>query len=134
MDEIKAISATLGAAIGYVFGDWDGFILALIVFTVIDYVTGVICAVCNKQLSSEIGFKGILKKIFILLMVGVANILDGIMGLGGIIRSAVIFFYIANEGISIVENAAALGLPVPEKIKDILEQLKEEDDYNDDKK
>ncbi len=134
MDEIKAIFAALGAAIGYVFGDWDGFILALIIFIVIDYVTGVICAVCNKQLSSEIGFKGILKKIFILLMVGVANILDGIMSLGGIIRSAVIFFYIANEGISIVENAAALGLPVPQKIKDILEQLKEEDDYNDDKK
>ncbi len=134
MDEIKAIFAAIGASIGYVFGDWDGFILALIIFIVIDYVTGVICAVCNKQLSSEIGFKGILKKIFILLMVGVANILDGIMGLGGIIRSAVIFFYIANEGISIVENAAALGLPVPEKIKDILEQLKEEDDNNDDKK
>ncbi len=133
MDEIKAIFAALGAALGYVFGDWDGFILALIIFIVIDYVTGVICAVCNKQLSSEIGFKGILKKIFILLMVGVANILDGIMGLGGIIRSAVIFFYIANEGISIVENAAVLGLPVPEKIKDILEQLKEEED-NDNKK
>lgn len=125
MDNFKTFFAFLGAVLGYVFGDWDGFILALIVFIVIDYITGVICAVCSKKLSSEIGFRGILKKIFILLMVGVANILDGVTGLGGVIRSAVIFFYLANEGISIIENAANIGLPVPDKIKGILEQLKE---------
>lgn len=128
MDNFKTFCAFLGAVLGYVFGDWDGFILALIVFIVIDYITGVICAVCSKKLSSEIGFRGILKKIFILLMVGVANILDGVTGLGGVIRSAVIFFYLANEGISILENAANIGLPVPDKIKNILEQLKEDED------
>lgn len=130
MDNFKTFCAFLGAVLGYVFGSWDGFILALIVFIIIDYLTGVICAVCDKKLSSEIGFKGILKKIFILLMVGVGNILDGILGLGGVIRSAVIFFYLANEGISIVENAAALGLPIPNKIRDILEQLKDDSDDN----
>lgn len=134
MDNFKTFCAFLGAILGYVFGDWDGFILALIVFIVIDYITGVICAVCSKKLSSEIGFRGILKKIFILLMVGVANILDGVTGLGGVIRSAVIFFYLANEGISIIENAANIGLPVPDKIKDILEQLKDDPDDEDDKR
>ena len=131
MDNFKTFCAFLGAALGYVFGDWDGFILALIIFIVIDYVTGVISAVCSKQLSSDVGFRGILKKIFILLLVGVGNILDGVTGLGGVIRSAVIFFYLANEGISIIENAANIGLPVPNKIKDILEQLKEDDEDND---
>lgn len=133
MDNFKAFSAFLGAVMGYVFGDWDGFILALIIFIIIDYVTGVISAICNKKLSSSVGFHGILKKIFILLLVAVGNILDGVLGLGGVIRSAVIFFYIANEGISIIENAANIGLPVPEKIRDILEQLKKDSD-DDDKK
>ena len=133
MEDFKTLCAVLGAALGYVFGDWDGFVLALIIFIVIDYVTGVISAVCNKKLSSAVGFHGILKKIFILLLVGMGNILDGVLGLGGVIRSAVIFFYIANEGISIIENAANIGLPVPEKIKDILEQLKKDSDDDDNK-
>lgn len=126
MDNFKTFCAFLGAVMGYVFGAWDGFILALIIFIVIDYITGVISAVCSKQLSSDVGFRGIFKKIFILLLVGVGNILDGVLGLGGVIRSAVIFFYIANEGISIIENAANIGLPVPDKIRDILEQLKDD--------
>lgn len=132
MDNFKAFSAFLGAVMGYVFGDWDGFILALIIFIIIDYVTGVISAICNKKLSSAVGFHGILKKIFILLLVAVGNILDGVLGLGGVIRSAVIFFYIANEGISIIENAANIGLPVPQKIRDILEQLKDNSDEDND--
>lgn len=134
MDNFKTFCAFLGAVMGYVFGAWDGFILALIIFIVIDYITGVISAVCSKQLSSDVGFRGIFKKIFILLLVGVGNILDGVLGLGGVIRSAVIFFYLANEGISIIENAANIGLPVPNKIRDILEQLKEDNDDDEDKR
>lgn len=131
MDNFKTFCAFIGAIMGYLFGAWDGFILALIVFIVIDYVTGVISAVCSKKLSSSVGFHGILKKIFILLLVGIGNILDGILGLGGVIRSAVIFFYIANEGVSIIENASNIGLPVPDKIQNILEQLKDEPDEED---
>lgn len=128
MDNFKAVCAFIGAALGYVFGAWDGFILALILFIGIDYITGVICAICSKKLSSEIGFRGLLKKIVILLMVAVGNVVDSILGLGGVIRSAVIFFYLANEGISIIENAAILGLPVPDKLRGILEQLRNDDD------
>ena len=97
---------------------------ALLAFVIIDYITGVMCAVIDKKLSSEVGFKGIFKKVLIFLLVGIANILDvQVIGTGSVLRTAVIFFYISNEGVSLLENAAHLGLPVPEKMKEILEQL-----------
>ena len=97
---------------------------ALIAFVVIDYLTGVMCAIINKQLSSEVGFKGIFRKVLIFLLVGIANIIDvQVIGTGAVLRTAVIFFYISNEGVSLLENAGHLGLPIPEKIKTVLEQL-----------
>ena len=101
--------------------------IALIVFVVADYVTGVMCAIIDKKLSSEVGFKGIFKKVLIFILVGIAHILDVyVIGGGSILRTAVIFFYLSNEGISIIENVAIIGLPVPQKLIDVLEQLREE--------
>lgn len=105
-------------------GGCDGLLYALIAFVVVDYVTGVMCAVADKKLSSEVGFKGICRKVLIFLLVGIANILDvQVIGTGSVLRTAVIFFYISNEGVSLLENAAHLGLPIPEKMKAVLEQL-----------
>lgn len=116
--------ATLGGWIGYFFGGLDGLMIALICFVCIDYITGVACAIVTKTLSSQTGFRGIAKKVCIFLLVGVANILDKqFIGTGSALRSAVIIFYLSNEGISLLENAGHLGLPIPEKLKDILEQL-----------
>ena len=96
----------------------------LLAFVVIDYITGVMYAIADKNLSSEVGFKGICRKVLIFLLVGIANVLDvQVIGTGSVLRTAVIFFYISNEGVSLLENAAHLGLPVPEKIKTVLEQL-----------
>ena len=111
------------------FGELDGFITALIVFVVVDYVTGFMCAIAEKRLSSEVGAKGIMKKVVIFALVAVGHIIDTVIlkGAGGsTFRTMIIFFYLANEGLSITENAARLGLPVPEKLKTVLEQLKEE--------
>ena len=111
-------------AVQFVFtaiGGWLGYFLA---FVAIDYVTGVMCAVSDRTLSSEVGFRGICRKVLIFLLVGIANILDiHVIGTGSVLRTAVIFFYISNEGVSLLENAAHLGLPVPQKIKAVLEQL-----------
>lgn len=105
---------------------------ALIAFASVDYITGIMCAIIDKNLSSAIGFKGIFKKVLIFAMVGIGHILDmQVIGTGSILRTAIIFFYISNEGISLLENAAHLGLPVPEKLKMVLQQLHargEEDD------
>lgn len=121
---IQFIFAAIGGYIGYFLGGCDGLIYALIAFVVIDYITGVMCAIADKTLSSEIGFKGICRKVLIFLLVGIANILDvEVIGSGSTLRTAVIFFYISNEGVSLLENAAHLGLPVPEAIKEVLEQL-----------
>lgn len=121
---IQFIFAAIGGYIGYFLGGTDGLIYALIVFVVIDYITGVMCAIADKTLSSEVGFKGICRKVLIFLLVGIANILDvNVIGSGSTLRTAVIFFYISNEGVSLLENAAHLGLPIPEAIKDVLEQL-----------
>ncbi len=90
----------------------------------VDYITGVMCAIADKKLSSEVGFKGICKKVLIFILVGIANILDVyVIGTGSILRTAVIFFYISNEGLSLLENAGHLGLPIPTKLKEVLEQL-----------
>ena len=118
--------AALGGAVGAVMGGFDGFLYALIVFVVVDYLTGVMAAVLNKKLSSEVGFHGIFKKVVIFARVPVGHIVDAyVIQNGSVIRTAVIFFYLSNEGISILENASVLGLPVPQKLKDVLEQLKD---------
>lgn len=121
---IQLIFAGIGGWLGWFLGGCDGLLYALIAFVVVDYVTGVMCAVADKELSSEVGFKGIAKKVLIFLLVGIANILDvQVIGSGSVLRTAVIFFYISNEGVSLLENAGHLGLPIPEKLKDILAQL-----------
>lgn len=121
---IQLIFTGIGGWLGYFLGGWDGLLYALIAFVVIDYITGVMCAISDRTLSSEVGFKGICRKVLIFLLVGIAHILDvNVIGSGGVLRTAVIFFYISNEGVSLLENAGHLGLPVPEKIKVVLEQL-----------
>ena len=121
---IQLVFTGIGGWLGYFLGGWDGLLYALIAFVAIDYVTGVMCAISNHTLSSEVGFKGICRKVLIFLLVGIGSILDAhVIGSGSVLRTAVIFFYISNEGVSLLENAARLGLPVPEKIKVVLEQL-----------
>lgn len=108
-------------------GGFDGFLYALVVFVAVDYVTGLMAAAVEKKLSSGVGFRGIFKKIVVFCLVALGHILDThIIQNGSAVRTAVIFFYLSNEGISILENAARIGLPVPEKLKGVLEQLREE--------
>ena len=121
---IQLVFSALGGWLGYFLGGCDGLLYALIAFVVIDYLTGVMCAIINRELSSAVGFKGIFRKVLIFLLVGIANIIDvQVIGTGAVLRTAVIFFYISNEGVSLLENAGHLGLPIPEKIKTVLEQL-----------
>ena len=121
---IQLIFSALGGWLGYFLGGCDGLLYTLLAFTAMDYITGVMCAVNDKTLSSEVGFRGICRKVLIFMLVGIANILDAdVVGTGSVLRTAVIFFYISNEGVSLLENAAYLGLPVPEKIKAVLEQF-----------
>ena len=121
---VQIAFAAVGGWLGYFLGGFDGLLYALIAFMVVDYITGVMCAVVDKTLSSAVGFKGICRKVLILALVGIAHILDAnIIGDGSVLRTAVIFFYISNEGVSLLENAAHLGLPIPEKMKEILAQL-----------
>ena len=121
---IQLVFAAIGGWLGYFLGGCDGLLYALLAFVVIDYITGVMCAIADKTLSSEVGFKGICRKVLIFLLVGIANVLDvQVIGTGSVLRTAVIFFYISNEGVSLLENAAHLGLPVPNKMKAVLEQL-----------
>ena len=125
---IQIAFSALGGFLGWFLGGADGFLYALIAFVVIDYITGVMCAIADKSLSSEVGFKGIAKKVCIFVLVGIANIVDTqVIHDGAVIRTAVIFFYLANEGLSILENSAIIGLPVPDKLKDMLLQLAEEE-------
>lgn len=121
---IQLIFAAVGGWLGYFLGGCDGLLIALVVFAVMDYITGVMCAIADKELSSEVGFKGICRKVLIFILVGIANILDvQVIGTGSVLRTAVIFFYLSNEGVSFLENAGHLGLPIPEKLKAVLEQL-----------
>ena len=121
---VQMVFAAIGGWLGYFLGGCDGLLYALIAFVVIDYIIGVMCAVADKKLSSTVGFKGICRKVLIFLLVGIANVLDvQVIGSGSVLRTAVIFFYISNEGVSLLENAAHLGLPVPDRIKTVLEQL-----------
>ena len=121
---IQLMFTAVGGWLGYFLGGCDGLLYALIAFVVIDYITGVMCAIINRELSSAVGFKGIFRKVLIFLLVGIANVIDvQVIGTGAVLRTAVIFFYISNEGVSLLENAGHLGLPIPEKIKTVLEQL-----------
>lgn len=121
---IQAVFTVIGGWLGFYLGGMDGLLLALVIFVVTDYITGVMCAISDQKLSSSVGFKGIFRKILIFMLVGIANELDQhIVGSGNMIRTAVIFFYLSNEGISLLENATYLGLPVPEKLKQVLHQL-----------
>lgn len=121
---IQLALSAVGGALGWFFGGMDGLIYALLVFVIADYITGVMCAIADKNLSSEVGFKGICKKVLIFVMVGIGHIMDTyLIGNGEVLRTAVIFFYCSNEGVSMLENAGHLGLPIPAKLKDILEQL-----------
>ena len=121
---MQMVFAAVGGWLGYFLGGCDGLLITLVVFAVVDYITGVMCAINDKKLSSEVGFRGICRKVLIFFLVGVANILDvQVIGTGSVLRTAIIFFYLSNEGVSLLENAAHLGLPVPQKLKDVLEQL-----------
>ena len=122
--KVQMAFTVIGGWIGYFVGDVDGLMTALLIFMVLDYVTGLMCAIADKKLSSAVGFKGICKKVLIIMLVGVAHVVDlHVVGTGDALRSAVVCFYLSNEGVSVLENAAHLGLPVPDKLKGILAQL-----------
>ena len=126
---VQMVFTALGGWLGYFLGGCDGLLIALVVFAVVDYITGIMCAINDRNLSSEVGFRGICRKVLIFVLVGVANILDvQVIGTGSVLRTAVIFFYLSNEGVSLLENAAHLGLPVPQKLKEVLEQLHDRSD------
>ena len=130
---IQLIFTAVGGWLGWFLGGSDGLLFALIAFVVIDYITGVMCAISDKKLSSAVGFKGICRKVLIFALVSGGHILDTrVIGAGSVLRTAVIFFYLSNEGISLLENAAHLGLPVPKKLKDVLEQLHKRSEKEDD--
>ena len=130
---IQLIFTAVGGWLGWFLGGSDGLLFALIAFVVIDYITGVMCAISDKKLSSAVGFKGICKKVLIFALVGGGHILDAfVIGSGSVLRTAIIFFYLSNEGVSLVENCAHLGLPVPQKLKDVLEQLHNRAEKEDD--
>lgn len=130
---IQLIFTAVGGWLGWFLGGSDGLLYAVIAFVVIDYITGVMCAIADKKLSSAVGFKGICKKVLIFALVGGGHILDAfVIGSGSVLRTAIIFFYLSNEGVSLVENCAHLGLPVPQKLKDVLEQLHNRAEKEDD--
>ena len=130
--KVQIAATAIGGWIGYFLGGKDGMLIALVVFMALDYITGLMCAIVDKKLSSAVGFKGICKKVLILMLVGVANILDvHVVGQGSALRGAVIAFYLSNEGLSLLENAAYIGLPIPDKLRKILEQLHNREDKND---
>ena len=132
INTLQIVVAAVGGYIGYFLGGWDGFLYALVAFVVIDYLTGIMAAILEKRLSSEVGFRGIFKKVLIFSLVAVAHIIDSqLIQTGSAIRTAVIFFCISNEGISLLENAAHLGLPVPAKMKALLEQLHDKSEKED---
>jgi toxin secretion/phage lysis holin len=130
--KVQIAATAIGGWIGYFLGGKDGMLIALVVFMALDYITGLMCAIMDKKLSSAVGFKGSCKKVLILMLVGVANILDvHVVGQGSALRGAVIAFYLSNEGLSLLENAAYIGLPIPDKLREILEQLHNREDKND---
>ena len=132
--KIQIAVSAIGGWLGYFLGGMDGLLIALIVFMALDYITGVMCAILDKSLSSAIGFRGIFKKVLILMLVGIANVVDvHVVGTGSALRGAVICFYLSNEGLSLLENAAYIGLPVPERLKEVLSQLHRRDEKEKDR-
>ena len=128
---LQVTVTVLGAFVGGLIGGLDRLAYALVLFVAVDYITGIMAGIVEKRISSEVGFKGIFRKVVIFILVSIAHIIDSkILGNGSAIRTAVIFFYISNEGISILENAGRVGLPIPKKLIDILHQLNKEDDIN----
>ena len=126
---LQLIFAAIGGYIGWFLGDFDGLLYALVAFVVIDYITGIMLAFLEKKLSSSVGFKGIFKKVLIFAFVGLGHIIDFyIIQKGSALRTAVIFFYLSNEGLSIIENATMIGLPVPEKLKAVFIELGKKDE------
>lgn len=130
--KIQMAITVIGGWLGYFLGGLDGLMIALIIFMALDYITGLMCAVIDKRLSSAVGFRGICKKVLILMLVGVANVMDvHVVGTGSALRGAVIAFYLSNEGLSLLENAAHIGLPIPDRMKNVLAQLHDrEDEFN----
>ena len=123
-NSIQFVFTMIGGWLGYFLGGCDGLLYALLIFIICDYITGVMCAVSDKKLSLAVGFRGICRKVLIFILVGIANVIDiNVLGQVGVLRTAVIFFYISNEGLSLIENSAHLGLPIPNKLKEVLEQL-----------
>ena len=121
---IQLFFTVIDGWLGYFLGGCDGLLIALLIFAAVDYITGVMCAIADRKLSSEVGFRGICQKVLIFILVGIANILDvEVIGTGLVLRTVIIFFYLSNEGESLLENAAHLGLPIPKKLKDVLAQL-----------
>lgn len=129
MDNIfKNIMAGICTVLSFLFGDMEGLMVALIALIILDYISGVIAAAVEKRLSSEVGAKGIAKKIFMLLIVALANIVDiNVVGDGHVLKTVTVVFYICNECISLIENAGRIGVPVPKKLLDVLEQLRDKD-------
>lgn len=127
--DAKIFIGVLGSGVGWFLGEIDGLIYALIAFIIVDYITGVIAAYKRKKLSSRVGFYGFFKKCIIFLIVGIANLLDiYVIKINSVFRTTVIFYYLANEGLSIIENSGKLGLPIPKKLKEALKQLKDKGD------
>ena len=132
--QIRFISAIIGGWLGWFLGSLDGFLYTLIALVIVDYITGVVAAGLRHELSSEVGFTGIAKKIMVFAIVGVANVLDHhILQQGSVLRTMAIFFYVANEGMSIIENADKIGIAVPQPLRRILKQLKEDNEHGEDK-
>ena len=128
----QLVFTAIGGWLGYFLGGCDGLLFTLLVFITADYITGIMCAIVDRKLSSEIGFKGIFKKVIIFMLVGIAQMIDiNVIKTGSVLRAAVIFFYLSNEGVSVLENTAHLGLPVPEKLKEVLEQLHDREGKSD---
>ena len=129
---LSAIFATIGLWLGLFIGPVNGLLIALIVFVITDYITGFASAIVRKELSSSVGFKGLARKVLIFLIVGIANVLDVyVLGANAVLRTAVILFYMANEGLSIIENAGEIGLPIPKKLKEVLAQLRKKSGEDD---
>lgn len=122
----KTIIASIGTGFTWLFGAWDTALIVLVCFMALDYCTGLLRGYINKELSSDIGLKGIARKAVIFVVLIVSVLLDRLLNTGTwVFRTLTCYFYIANEGLSLLENCCQLGLPVPDSIKDALEQLKE---------
>ena len=131
VNTLQLIFTAIGGYIGYFLGGFDGLIYALVAFVVIDYSTGLMVAIIEKKLSSSIGFRGIFKKVLIFTLVGIGHTIDFyLIEKGSAVRTAVVFFYLSNEGLSIMENAARIGLPIPEKLRVVFTELRREDGKN----